>query len=282
VSVAKDNQATPGVVSFIKIAAFWFILLHVSTIVLNSAGVSSKFLPHYAVGGFAIHSLLGIFSLMTAGSLSRFLLVILACLIGGFGIFGSGAITRAMNIADTRDFLADATTDLAGTLTGANRAFRRMSPVEHLAEAAKLIFEEESTESLELAQRHLRNITAGTPQYPGARRLLEVARNQAEEFENANKPAGDAPVIQILRRERKNDALVITLRNNGKKPVRNIAYHISYFEARTGEPVGDDMQSRISNVLNPQETRTFEVPTSVAGTARAAFSLVGWEVDAGS
>src|SRR5688572_23658699 len=98
VSAARlENQTTPSIASFVKIVIFWFVLLHLTTIVCNSAGVAPDYLPHAAAGGFAIHSLLAITSVMSRGSFGGFLVVLLTCLIGGSGIFVSRTITTGLD-----------------------------------------------------------------------------------------------------------------------------------------------------------------------------------------
>ena len=272
------NESGLGIGTFIKLAVLWFLALHIGTILANSAGLSSEVFPLLAVGGFLIHSLLSLCFVVGEESSSRVLVVVLLCVVVGSAMFASRPLTEDMTTFNAGDAIAEAASYVFGDLSGTNRAFYRMAPVEHLAAAAQLVFEDDSTESAATAQRHLRAITAGSPQYPAARRLLDVARSKAEELERASKPSARMPVVQVLRRELKDGSLHITLRNNGKNPVKNIAYDVLYFRLGTGELIGDGVRSRIAKVLNPRETWTVEVPASAAGPAHAAFSLVNWEV----
>ena len=171
--------------------------------------------------------------------------------------------------------------NIAGTVEDQDRTAASAQPVDHLAAAAQLIFVKETQESLAEARHHLLSIPKRAAEYKSAQALLHVAQSRQEETK-IRKDVGvnEKTPIEIIATEQTERGLRVTLRNNGKKSVRNIRYHVSYFRAGDGWHIDPDKESLITNEIPPHETQTLEFPDKnfVKGLVYGSFTVVSWEV----
>ncbi len=164
---------------------------------------------------------------------------------------------------------------------GRNKTAESMQPVDHLAAAAQLIFVKETHDSLVEARRHLLSIPQPAAEYKSAQALLHVEQSRLDEVKvRKDARTNEKAPIEIIASEQTEHGLRVTLRNNGKKSVRNIRYHVSYFRAADGWHIEPDEESLITKEIPPRETWTLELSgkTFVKGLVYGSFTVVSWEV----
>ena len=247
--------------SLFKITILWLILSYVVVMAANAAEVSAGPLTYFVMAGFAIHCLMAVlFSVSEPGSAWKIPLGITVAAAGFFGLHA----TPTRDINELRNSAGQA----VAWMEGKNRSFQNMKALDHLAAAANLMFEKEDRSSLAQARRHLLAIPNGSSEYASAQALLRVTDANSRE----------AIPIEILQRDQKDDRIVVTLRNNGPKPVRNIEYRVSYFEIPTGMHLKSGTPLKIKDVIGPRETSIIEIPRDILkAPAHAAFALLNWE-----
>jgi hypothetical protein len=265
----------------LKASILWFLLGLGASRLAVLLGNSPYPFAVFATVGFLLHfATVWLRVASIDGVSARLRVSVVACFLFGVAMFTT--------LRQTDNDWVDAVLDAFGLIEQeGNRAavdagglFKRMPPVEHLVAANKLIFVKGTKEALDEARQHLASISPRAAEYKSAQALLHVADTRLKEIElqNGQKPA-KVPV-RIVARERTDDCLRVTFRNDGEKPVRRIRYSAAYFRVADGWHVEPDKHAEIVDAVRPQETRTIEVCDDVltGGAFYAFLSVVGWEV----
>jgi hypothetical protein len=254
----------------VKAAGFWFIFAQGAVLLAQSLDISPVRFVYFASVAFALQSIVVLVSAFIVDGFSwRLFFGAAACFFVGMEIFSPLPLI-GVDYSVGPDWL------FRNRNTTGN-----VRPVEHLAAAAQLIFKGETQESLAEARRHLLSIPQPAAEYKSAQALLHVAQSREDEVKvRKDARASERAPIEIIKSEQTKRGLQVTLRNNGRKSVRNIRYHVSYFRAADGWHIGPDKESMITVEIPPHETWTLELydKNLVKGLAYGSFTLVNWEV----
>ena len=272
-----NRPTTPFVWPLIKISLFWFLCGRVASRLAFSFGLSSVPFIYIATAAFALYAAsLWFRTALTDGVGTRLRFGAVAGLLIGILIFGS---LRQTNLHQSASLLVskDSTVGTNGT---ADKFFKAMRPIEHLAEATRLVFESHQQVALAEARRHLASIPRTAQEYPSAEALGEIIEKRSNELSGDIVRDFVAHPIQVIARARTTDGLRLVLRNNGKRSVTRITYRLSYFRAADGWYLPPDRQSEIAEQIRPNETRTIEISDNLLkrGSFYASFDLESWQL----
>jgi hypothetical protein len=263
---------------FVKIAGFWFIFAQGALILAPRFDTSPAWYVYVAMVAFALQSVAVLVSVLGANGLSwRLFFGAGVCIAVGIGLFSTVPLLQVGEAAGP-DWLFRS---IAGLVEGRNRIFGSPQPMDHLAAAAKLIFEKGTQESLAEARQHLLSIPQPAAEYRSAQALLHVAQSRQNQAKIRKKILGkEKTSIEIIASEQTRQGFRVTLRNNLKKSIRNIRYHVSYFRAVDGSHIEPDKESLISREFSPHETSNVEFSDKHAAQdlVYGAFTVVSWEV----
>ena len=259
----------------VKVAGFWFLFAEGTSIFARRLDISPVGFVYFATAAFALQSVVVLLGALFLNGFSfRLFFSAGVCFVVGTGIFSTLPLMEVDYAAAPRWLFRSVGfgEDRSGT-PGSTQ------PVDHLAAAAHLIFVKETQDSLAEARRRLLSIPQPAAEYKSAQALLHVAQGRLDEVKTqkdarANKRAP----IEIIASGKTRQGLRVTLRNNLKKSVRNIRYHVSYFRA-DGWHIVPDKESLLIIEIPPDETRTLDVSDkNVVEGLYGSFTVVGWEV----
>ena len=258
----------------VKIAGFWFLFAEGTSIFARRLDISPVGFVYFATAAFALQSvvvLLG--ALLVNGFSLRLFFSAWVCFVVGTGIFSTLPSMEVDYAAAPRWLFRSLGFGKDRSRTGSTQ------PVDHLAAAAHLIFVKKTQESSAEARRRLLSIPQTAAEYNSAQALLHVAQGRMDEVKTQkDAPANKRAPIEIIASERTGQGLRVTLRNNLKKSVRNIRYHVSYFRT-DGWHIVPDKESLIIVEIPPDETRTLELSDkNVVEGLYGSFAVMGWEV----
>ena len=262
----------------VKVAGFWCVFAQGALILAYALDISPARLVYFATAAFGLQSafvLLG--ALMADGFSWRLFFSAWVCFVVGMGIFSALPLIEVDYPAGPSWLFRN----IAETVEDRNRPAGTTQPAVHLAAATQLIFVKKTEESLADARRHLLSIPQQSAEYKSAQALLHVAQSRQDEVKfRKDVRANEKKPIEIIANEQTGQGLRVTLRNNLKKSVRNIRYHVSYFRARDGWHIEPDKESLIVIEIPPHETWTLELSDKnvVKGLVYASFTVVSWEV----
>ena len=269
-----NRPRIPFVSPLVKIALIWFLCGYAASRVAVTFGSSPVPIVQIATAAFALHSAsLWFRTALSDGVSPRLRLGGVACLIiAGLMFFslhqinlhnyGFGTLTPQLDPSDE---------------SGA--AFKALRPIEHLAAATKLVFEDQNQKALVQARRHLSSIPNTAEEYGSAEALRRVVESRSNELLSENQRGLIALPIQVIARDRTSDGLRLVLRNNGKRAVTRIKYRLAYFRILDGWYVPPDKHSEIAQTIPPNETRTVQISDDLVrrGVLYAFFDLISWQ-----
>ena len=129
-----------------------------------------------------------------------------------------------------------------------------------------------SQESFDKARRQLRSISPPAAKKKSAQAALYAGQSHLNEVQiEKHVRAGEKAPIEIIASEQTEHGVRVTLRNNLKKPIKNIRYRVSYFKAADSSPhIQPDKESLIlieipdrkSTRLNSSHSDRSRMPSS--------------------
>jgi hypothetical protein len=259
----------------VKVAGFWFIFAQGALLLARRFEISPVWFVYFATAAFALQSVVVLLGAFFADGFSwRLFFGAGVCFAVGTGVFSTLPLMEVDYAAGPRWLLRS-----IGFGEDGSRTAGSTQPVDQLAAAAHLIFLKETKESLAEARRHLLSIPQPAAEYKSAQALLNVAQDRLDEVKiRKDAPANKRAPVEVIASKQTGQGLQVTLRNNSKKSVRNIRYHVSYFRA-DGWHVVPDKESLIIIEIPPDETWTLELSDkSVAKGLYGSFTVVSWEV----
>ena len=262
----------------VKVAGFWCVLAQFALILSYTLDISPVPFVYFVTAAFALQSVSVLLGALFADGLSwRLFFCAGVCFVVGIGIFTALPLREVEYVAGPGWLFRS----IAGSGEDRNRTAANRQPVYLLSAAAQLIFEKETQESLAEARRHLVSIPQQSTEYRSAQALLHVVQSRQDEVKiRKDIHANEEAPIEIIASQQTEHGLRVTLRNNGKRSVRNIRYHVSYFRAADGWQIGPDKESLIIIEIPPHETSTLDLydKNVVKGIIYGSFTVVKWEV----
>ena len=251
-----------------KIAGFWCVFAQGALILTYTFHISAAPFVYFATLAFGLQSVFVLLGALFADGFSwRLFFGAGVCFAIGTGIFsalpsldvdyeaGPGWIFRS--IAGPRD---DRTRTAGST-----------QPVDYLADG-----------SLNEARQRVASILRPAGADKSAQAVLHAAQSHLNEVKIEKDVRADqkAP-IEIIASEQTEHGVRVTLRNNLKKPIKNIRYRVSYFKAADGSPhIQPDKESLILIEIPAHESWILELSDKnvVKGLVYGSFTVVSWEV----
>jgi hypothetical protein len=173
------------------------------------------------------------------------------------------------------------------------KTFSSMAPVQHLAQASRLIFDNPTRDSLAQARKHLRAIPKLALEYASAQSLMKAAdaREHLIEVKNiklkpsvprASTPAPSAASstpVEVIDTERTNDGWRVTVRNNTSAAIRHIRLDTTCFTGQGWQIEFDGNESELEGTLASKGTFTFIIDDNLMppNATYALFEIVGFE-----
>jgi len=266
--------------SLVKVTGFWCVFAQSALLLTYMLGISPVRFFYIAAAGFGLQSIFVLLEGLFADGFSWKLFFSAAvCFALGMGIFSPLPLLKV-------DYAAGPAWLFRGVAGWredgkTNAQSLQAEPVNQLAAAARLIFENETQESLVEGRRRLLSIPQPAAEYKSAQALLRVAESRLNEprFQKDVGAKKKAP-IESITSEQTEHGLRVTLQNNGNKSVGNIRYRVSYFRAVDGWHLEPDKESVIIKEIPPHQTRTFELSDKniVKGLIYGSFAVVNWKV----
>jgi hypothetical protein len=277
----RGGSGRTPIIAAVKVLVVWFFLARAILVI----GISNK-IPENTV--WTLDILLFVTTAMyvfvresIAEGLSVKMFVFAVLLgAGGVGIFSS--LPRNMRlkemvkqqlplIGSLHDLMGDDDSDVID-----------MRPVEHLARASKLIFNNPTIESLLQARRHLGRIPTTAVEFPSAQSLMKAADLRKREIEIRNgtdNKSKDSQTVEVVEMERTPKGWLVTVRNKTATPVGHLQYEIAAFNAG-GWQINLDHQLPISEkVIRSDETWTFTIGPEMVPREAAYVSvqILSWK-----
>jgi hypothetical protein len=261
-----------------KVAAIWYVVAHVISILANTFGSYFVQLPYLAVSGFVLHAISVIFSISPGQDDSRLWNRVGGCAVVGLWMFLSLHTIQNDDVHGITRRI-DRMSETASSWVGAGSAAVSRSPaVEHLSQASRLIFDQSSPEALNQARELLRSIPASASEFRSADSLLHVVERKEREKEEQKENPVDRCPIQIVRRDQGGGRLQIVLRNEGRIPVKTFRYRLAHYRMETGTRIEPDLIFRVDKILEPNETWTLQTSYELLKTGvYVDFSVTTWE-----
>jgi hypothetical protein len=275
VVIEMNRPTTPFVWPLIKISLFWFLCGRFASRLAVTFGLPPVPFIYIATAAFALYAAsLWFRTALSDGVDTRLRFGAVAGLLIGILIFAS---LRQINVHPSLSLLM---TEHPTNATVEGSSFRAMRPIEHLAEATRLVFESHQQAALAEARRHLASIQTTSPEYPSAEALKRIIEKRSDEWSGDAGRDFVARPIEVVARARTSDGLRLVLRNNGKRSVMRIRYRLSYFRAADGWYLPPDRQSEIAAQIRPSETRTVDISDNLLkrGSFYASFDLESWQL----
>jgi hypothetical protein len=264
---ATGNRAASGrspIIAAVKVLVVWFFLARAILVI----GLSNK-IPEKTVWTLDImfFVLTGMYvfvreSVAEGLSIKMFVMVVLLTA-GGVGIFSS--LPRNLLV---KEMAKDNQFPLIGSLHALigddDREFINMRPIEHLARATKLIFDNPSIESLFQARRHLQSIPKTSVEFPSAQELLKVADLRMKEVRlriaaDNDQTADDSQTVEIVGMERVSKGWRISVHNGTAVPVGKLQYEVKCFNGGGWQIKLDNQLPVSERVIRSDETWSFTI-----------------------
>ena len=272
---------SPVIVS-IKVLVVWFFLARAIFVVGATYGIASASLWTIDIALFALTGVYVMVRESVSEGMGTSILVYLILLpAGGFGIFTSLPRNVKEMVQEPKGVFESFQT----VFDKDQRAFVGMPPIEHLARASKLIFENPITEeSLALARRHLRRIPSTAVEYPSAQALMKVADLRSLELQGSkrgtNEPIDTGQAVEVIGSERTAKGWKVTVRNNTARSIRNVRYEMYCFNSGGWQIELDRQRPPINHVIPANKTWSIDVDLDDVPpeTVNASFSILSWKV----
>jgi len=270
------------VIVSIKVLVIWFFLARAIFVVGASYGVPPASLWTTDIAFFGLTVLyVMVRESVNEGMSASVLIYLLLLPAGGFGIFAS----LPRNIKEMVQEPKGVFESFQTVFDSDQRALVGMPPIEHLARASKLIFENPITEqSLALARRHLRRIPSTAVEFPSAQALLKVADLRSLELQGSklgNEESIDTgQAVEVIGNERTEKGWKVTVRNNTARSIQGVRYEMYCFNSEGWQIELDRQRPPLTHVIPSNKSWTFIVDRDGVPpeTVNASFSILSWKV----
>ena len=271
------------IVVAIKVLVVWFFLARAILVVGVANGIEESTLWTVDIMLFVLTALYVLVrESVTDGLSSKLLGFGVLLIVGGIGVFAS--LPRSLGLKDMVQQPISGIGSLPTLTDGDDAAIVDMRPVEHLARASRLIFDNATIESIGLARRHLLKIPPTAREYSSGLALQKAADLRMEQLQfkdsRATRNTGASTQgIEVIGIERTPEGWMITLRNTTNNRLANIKYEMDCFDSGGWRVDSRNQATALDKVMMPHETMTVDFGFDVVprNTVYASFNVLSWE-----
>lgn len=272
------------IVVSIKVLVVWFFLARAILVVGVANGIAESSLWTVDIMLFTLTALYVLVrESVTDGLSAKLLAFAMVLTAGGIGIFAS--LPRNLGLKDMVQQPIPGIGSLPTLMDGDDTAAIDMRPVEHLARATRLIFDNPTIESIALARRHLLKIPPTAREYPSGVALQKAADVRMEQLQfkdsRATRSSGaSSQAIEVIGSERTPEGWMITLRNTSNNRIGNITYELDCFDSGGWRTASRTQATALEKVMTPHETMAINFGLDVVpqSTVYASFKVVSSDV----
>ena len=255
----------------VKVAGFWCVFAQGALILAYTVHISAVPFVYFATFAFGLQSVFVLLGTLFADGFSwRLFFGAGVCFAIGAGIF-SALPPVDVDYEAGPGWLFQSITGLGGDRNRTAVSTQLVQPADYF-----------SQESFDKARRQLRSISPPAAKKKSAQAALYAGQSHLNEVQiEKHVRAGEKAPIEIIASEQTEHGVRVTLRNNLKKPIKNIRYRVSYFKAADSSPhIQPDKESLILIEIPAHETWILELSDKnvVKGLVYGSFTVVSWEV----